>query len=151
MGRFQGIGLAAAVMVAWLAASSPASARAQATPSGSNQDDLRREVAELGLKLLDAQAQVAEIKEEQRLLDEKPLQGSDAEAKPMTAAKDFWEKALIPQAFKEGAEAPPLKVQETMDAVQKTIDEDRKKAIEAWKAAKQRELAFQAQAAEPRS
>ncbi len=148
MGRFQWIGPAVAVMVAWLAASSPASARAQATSSGSKQDDLRREVADLGLKLLDAQAQVAEIKEEQRLLDEKPLQGSDAEAKPMAASKGFWTSALIPQAFKEGAEAPSLKVQETMDAVQKTIDEDRKKAFEAWKAAKQRELAFLAQAAE---
>ena len=100
----------------------------------SNPAELRREVAELSLKLLEAEAQAAEIKEEQRLLDEEPLRGGDADAKPMAAAKGFWETALIPRGpSMKAQESSPLAVLAAMDAVRARSSRTEKVAIEAWK------------------
>ncbi len=144
MGRFQGIGLAAAAMLAWLASSAPAAAQAAAARPASTPADLRREVSELNLKLLEAEAQAAEIKEEQRLLDEEPLRSGDADARPMAAAKGFWETALPRGAFDEGAESAPVAVLAAMDAVRASIEQDEKAAIDAWKSAMERDLELQA-------
>src|SRR5262249_50692894 len=105
-------------------------------------DDLRGEVTELRRKLLEAEAEAAEIQAEQGLLDEAPRLAGAA-VRTLSAEEKFWGKAL-PCAVSKGAAgqaAVPPKISEVREGI------DQKTAIAAWKTALNRNMEFQAEIA----
>jgi hypothetical protein len=137
MRRNRWIGLAGAIM-AWSALAIPAGAQAP----GGDLAKLRREVSDLSLELLRAEAEAAELKDEERLLTAAPRPGGEADARPLSADEALWKEAVDKAVLHRGSAAQPAAL-EGLATQRKSIEEDQKTAIAAWSSAMERSLAFQ--------
>ena len=137
MRRNRWIGLAGAIM-AWSALAIPAGAQAP----GGDLAKLRREFSDLSFEVLRAEAEAAELKDEQRLLTTAIPQSGEADARPLSADEALWKEAVDKAVLHRGSAAQPAAL-EGLATQRKSIEEDQKTAIAAWSSAMERSLAFQ--------
>jgi len=137
MSRFQWFGLATGVMLAWLATAIRAQAQNPAAPAGGSVAGLRREVSEMALGLLKAQAEADELKDEERLLAKAPESDGedDTESRLLMAPDELWIKTFGKDAAGQVIADRPLPVIADLDGAHKKIDGYQRDSIDAWSAA----------------
>ena len=142
MRRDHWIGLAAGLVVAWWAATLPAGAQAQGSPPGGGVVKLRREVSELTLDVLRAEATAAELQEEERLLAPALQRNGEAEREALVGREGPLGRD-DPQEDRRGGAAQTPTAQEELETVRNAIAKDETEAVAAWKKAMEKVLAFQ--------
>jgi hypothetical protein len=147
MRRNQWFGLAAGVVLAWLAATISAWAQAPAAPPENGLAELRREVSQLGIELLRARAESDELKEEEKLLAPTPRPGGAADTRRLAAREELWDQALGKATAVAGTE----EVLGRLGEVLKSAKEDEKVALDAWSSAQERSLDLQDAIAEAKA
>ena len=72
--------------------------------------DLRREVTDLRLKLLESESQAEELEAEEKLLAATSPPGGETDGRPLSAQDDLWKQTVMGAAFSDNTQAgtPPV-------------------------------------------
>ena len=104
--------------------------------------DLRREVRDLRLKLLENESQAEELTEEEKLLAAPAPPGGETDGRPLSAKDDLWKQTVMGAAFSDNTQAGSPPVIEKLRSARELAGAKEKEAVDAWGAATEKRMAF---------